>query len=63
MIPVELTMWILILTGTIGLTNIVLMSLILKLFYRSFDRQTDILNQIRYLAQANSGILELEDDD
>ncbi len=63
MIPVELTMWILILTGVIGLTNIVLMALILKLFYRSFDRQTDILNQIRYLAQANSGILELEDDD
>ena len=63
MIPVELTMWILILTGVIGLTNIVLMALILKLFYRSFDRQTDILNQIRYLAQANSGILELEDED
>ena len=63
MIPVELTMWILILTGVIGLTNIVLMALILKLFYRSFDRQTDILNQIRYLAMANSGILELEDDD
>ncbi|KKL12898.1 hypothetical protein LCGC14_2531170, partial [marine sediment metagenome] len=42
---------------------IVLMALILKLFYRSFDRQTDILNQIRYLAMANSGILELEDDD
>ena len=63
MIPVELTMWILVLTGVIGLTNIVLMILILKLFYRSFDRQTDILNQIRYLAMANSGILELEDDD
>ena len=63
MIPVELTMWILILTGVIGLTNIVLMALILKLFYRSFDRQTDILNQIRYLAMANSGILELEDED
>ncbi len=63
MIPVELTMWILILTGVIGLTNIVLMALILKLFYRSFNRQTDILNQIRYLAMANSGILELEDED
>ncbi len=63
MIPVELTMWILVLTGVIGLSNIVLMALILKLFYRSFNRQTDILNQIRYLAMANSGILELEDDD
>ena len=63
MIPIELTMWILVLTGVIGLANIVLMALILKLFYRSFDRQTDILNQIRYLAMANSGILELEDED
>ena len=63
MIPVELTMWILVLTGTIGLANIVLLALILRLFYKSFDRQTDILNQIRYLAQANSGILELEDED
>ena len=63
MIPAELTMWILILTGVIGLANVVLMSLILKLFYRSFDRQTDILNQIRYLAMANSGILQLEDED
>ena len=63
MIPVELTMWILILTGVIGLTNIVLLALILKLFYRSFNRQTDILNQIRHLGMAASGILELEDDD
>ena len=63
MIPIDLTMWILVLTGVIGLSNIVLMSLILRLFYKSFDRQTDILNQIRYLAMANSGILELEDED
>ena len=63
MIPVELTIWILILTGVIGLTNIVLMALVMRLFYRSLDLQKDILNQIRHLANAQAGILELEDDD
>ncbi|KKL76354.1 hypothetical protein LCGC14_2045740 [marine sediment metagenome] len=63
MIPVELTMWILILTGVIGLTNIVLMALVMRLFYRSLNLQKDILNQIRHLANAQAGLLELEDDD
>ena len=63
MIPVELTKWILILTGTIGLVNIALLAVVIRLFYRSLDRQTDILNQIRHLGMAASGILELEEDD
>ena len=63
MIPTELTMWILVLTGTIGLVNIVMFAWIIKLFYRSLNLQRDIINQIRHRANAQAGILELEDED
>ena len=63
MIPVELTIWILVITGTIGLVSIVLLACIVKLLYRGLDLDRDIINQIRHLANAQAGLLELEDDD
>ncbi len=63
MIPVELTMWILMLVGAVGFVIIGLLTLGIRLFYRGLDLDRDILNQIRHLANAQAGILELEDDD
>ena len=63
MIPVELTMWILILTGIIGLANVVLLAVIIRLLYRGLDIERDVLNQIRHFNNAQGGVLELEDED
>ena len=63
MILDEIALWVLIVIGATGLISLTLMAMIIHLLYRGLDRQTDILNQIRYLAMAYSGILELEDED
>ncbi|KKL06918.1 hypothetical protein LCGC14_2591220 [marine sediment metagenome] len=59
----EIGLWVLVTIGSFSLINLVLLGIVIRLFYHSLDRQKDILNQIRHLGMAASGILELEDDD
>ena len=59
----EMVLWFLILIGSFSLINLTLLGVIIRVFYRSLARETDILNQIRHLGRAASGILELEEDD